>query len=143
MSADHGGRLGRCGLWAVRTGKGMSLFGWADGPGLTPQKYLMPHLQPPSSTSFQQTSSALTEQFDEAQRLLNELQAQTTTLQSSIESDRERVGSVVEEVEQALQSVRDGEEKWREEMRDVRSEVESVRDLVPKVSKNPLVWSDR
>lgn len=30
--------------------------------------------------------------------------------------------------------VKEGEEKWREEMREVRGEVESLRELVPRVS---------
>ena len=59
------------------------------------QKYLLPHLQPPSSTSFQSTSAALTEQYDEAARLLSELQDQTTRLQEGIDGDRERVNGVV------------------------------------------------
>jgi peroxin-14 len=42
---------------------------------------------------------------------------------------------VIEEVEGAVRSVKDNEEKWREEMREVRGEVESLRDLVPKVSR--------
>jgi peroxin-14 len=51
-----------------------------------------------------------------------------------LENDRERVKTVVEEVESAVKSVREGEERWRDEMREVRGEVESVRELVPKVS---------
>lgn len=94
----------------------------------------MPHLQPPSSTTFQNTSSALTEQYDEAAKLLSELQTQTNALQESLDADRERVNLVVEEVEGAVKHVRDGEEKWREEMREIRGEVESIRELVPRVS---------
>ena len=44
------------------------------------------------------------------------------------------MGSVVNEVEEAVRGVRENEERWREEMREVRGEVESVRELVPKVS---------
>jgi len=107
------------------------------------QKYLLPHLRPPSTTSFQQTSSALTEQYDEAARLLQELQDQTTKLQTSVEEDRGRVVKVVDEVEEAVRSVREGEEQWREEMREIRGEVESVRELVPRVSGRlcpSLLW---
>lgn len=38
------------------------------------------------------------------------------------------------EVEEAVMSVRDAEETWRGEMREIRGEVESVRELVPRVS---------
>ncbi|WVF67869.1 hypothetical protein IAT40_002630 [Kwoniella sp. CBS 6097] len=97
------------------------------------KKYLLPHLQPPSTTAFQDTSSSLTSAYDEASKLLSDLSEQTNKLQSSIEEDREKVNSVVSEVEDALKNVKDGEERWREELRDIRSEVESVRELVPKM----------
>jgi peroxin-14 len=45
------------------------------------------------------------------------------------------VTAVVEGVEEATRMVKDGEEKWREEMREVRGEVESLRELVPRVSR--------
>ena len=99
------------------------------------QKYLVPHLKPPTTSSFQQTSTSLEEQYDKAQSLLDELKTSTKTLQDSLESDREKINSVVEEVEGAVRSVKDNEERWRDEMREVRSEVESVRDLVPKVGQ--------
>lgn len=98
------------------------------------RKYLLPHLRPPSSTAFQQTSSDLTAQYDEAARLLSELQTQTEALQAGLEGERERVRVAVEDVEEAVRGVRDGEERWREEMREIRGEVESVRELVPRVS---------
>jgi len=52
------------------------------------QKYLVPHLQPPSTTAFQQTSSEITSQYDEAAKLLQELQEQTTRLQTTLDGDR-------------------------------------------------------
>lgn len=95
----------------------------------------MPHLQPPSTSSFQQTSSDLSSQFAEADRLLQELQQSTAKLQETLDGDRERVNEVVEGVEEATRLVKEGEERWREEMREVRSEVESLRELVPRVSR--------
>ena len=109
------------------------------------QKYLVPHLQPPSTTAFQSTSAEITEQYDEAAKLLRELQEQTGKLQTSLDEDRyaifygtwlitrERVNKVVSEVEEAVVSVREAEESWRGEMREIRGEVESVRELVPRV----------
>lgn len=111
----------------------------------------MPHLQPPSTTAFQSTSAEITAQYDEAAKLLAELQEQTGKLQSTLDEDRsvdprvrlrvarltmdrDRVNKVVTEVEEAVRSVQDAEESWREEMREIRGEVESVRELVPRVS---------
>ncbi|WWC72753.1 uncharacterized protein I206_106717 [Kwoniella pini CBS 10737] len=103
------------------------------GLSVLAKKYLLPHLQPPSTTSFQDTSSSLTSQYDEASKLLTDLTEQTTALQDSIKEDKERVNNVIEEVEDSLKNVKNSEDKWREEMRDIRTEVESVRELVPKL----------
>ncbi|ORY27994.1 peroxisomal membrane anchor protein conserved region-domain-containing protein [Naematelia encephala] len=97
------------------------------------RKYLLPHLQPPSSTSFQSTSAELSAQYDEASTLLKELQEETKRLQEGVEGERERVGKVVEEVEDAVKGVREGEERWRDELREMRTEVEGVRELVPRM----------
>jgi hypothetical protein len=45
------------------------------------------------------------------------------------------VNGVVGEVEEAVKGVKDGEERWRDELREIRGEVESVRELVPRVSR--------
>lgn len=98
------------------------------------QKYLLPHLQPPTRTSFEQTSSSLSEQFDAAQSLLEEIKLQTKELQDDVEGERLRVGEVVQEVRGMVEKVGEGEERWREEMREMRQEVEELKGLVPTVS---------
>ncbi|WWC92510.1 uncharacterized protein L201_007469 [Kwoniella dendrophila CBS 6074] len=103
------------------------------GLSVLAKKYLLPHLQPPSTTSFQDTSTALTESYDEAANLLKELTEKTNLLQNKLEEDKEKVNLIIEDVEDTLKNVKSNEEKWREEMRDIRSEVESVRELVPKL----------
>lgn len=45
------------------------------------------------------------------------------------------MNGVVGEVEEAVKGVEDGEERWRDELREIRGEVESVRELVPRVSR--------
>ncbi|WVQ63515.1 uncharacterized protein L199_001668 [Kwoniella botswanensis] len=103
------------------------------GLSVLAKKYLLPHLKPPSTTTFQSTSQSLTDSYDEASKLLTDLTEQTGKLQSSIEEDKERVNNVIEQVELAMSSVKSNEEKWTEELRDIRSEVENVRELVPKL----------
>lgn len=100
----------------------------------------MPHLKPPTTTTFQQTSQELSQQYDEAAKLLSELSEHTTALQRGLEGDRERVNKVIEEVEEAVSGVKSNEERWRDEMRELRGEVESVRELVPKVSPRPIIF---
>ncbi|KAL1413671.1 peroxisomal membrane protein pex14 [Vanrija albida] len=97
------------------------------------RKYLTPHLQPPSSTAFQETSQALTEQYDAAAAALADLKAETEALAKSTEAERSRLSAALDEVEEAARAVRDAETRWRDDMREVRGEVESVRELVPRM----------
>ncbi|TXT15549.1 hypothetical protein VHUM_00052 [Vanrija humicola] len=97
------------------------------------RKYLTPHLQPPSSTAFQETSQALTEQYDAAAAALADLKAETEALAKSTEGERARLSAALDEVEEAARAVRDAETRWRDDMREVRGEVESVRELVPRM----------
>ena len=99
------------------------------------KKYLLPHLQPPTRSSFESTSHDLSEQFDAAQLLLEELKSQTHDLQEDVQGERERVKDVVEQVREMVNKVGEGEERWREEMREMRQEVEELKSLVPRVSR--------
>lgn len=56
----------------------------------------------------------------------------------NIEEDREKVNQVVEEVEVAVKGLKAEEERWRDEMRDMRGEVESLKELVPRVCPHTL-----
>ena len=53
---------------------------------------------------------------------------------ASIEGDQVRADAVLGEVEDAVKGVRDNEDRSREEMREIRGEVDSLRELVPRVS---------
>ncbi|EJT52983.1 hypothetical protein A1Q2_03342 [Trichosporon asahii var. asahii CBS 8904] len=97
------------------------------------RKYLVPHLKPPSSTAFQSTSAELSEQYDAAAAALDELRAETAALATAAQSERERVAAALEDVESAARAVKDAEARWRDDMREVRGEVESVRELVPRM----------
>lgn len=97
------------------------------------RKYLTPHLKPPSSSAFQETSADLSAQYDAAQAALDELKAETEALTKAAAGERERVSSALDDVEAAARAVRDAESRWRDDMREVRGEVESVRELVPRM----------
>ena len=52
------------------------------------------------------------------------------------------MNKVVHDVEEAVVSVREAEESWRGEMREIRGEVESVRELVPRVSRPTFIHQE-
>ncbi|KZO95041.1 hypothetical protein CALVIDRAFT_565146 [Calocera viscosa TUFC12733] len=97
------------------------------------RRYLLPHLQPPSGPAFQQTSDALTQQFDALAEQLAKLEEAQGKEKEEREREREVVESAVKDVRGMVDSVKEGEERAREEWAEVRREVESVKELVPKM----------
>ncbi|KAG1757494.1 hypothetical protein EDB19DRAFT_1891247 [Suillus lakei] len=101
------------------------------------RKYLQPHLIPPAATAYEQDRDGLTAQFDAAEALLKEIQAETEAVKSAVYEQNERVDKVTKDVESVVVEMREGESKTRDEMREIRDEVENIREMLPKmIEKN-------
>ncbi|TBU34549.1 peroxisomal membrane anchor protein conserved region-domain-containing protein [Dichomitus squalens] len=101
------------------------------------RKYVSPHLKPPSATAYEQDKDAMTAQFDAAEALLKEIQAETTAVRAAVEEQNEKVAKVTKEVDSVVKDMRDGEARTRDEMREIREEVNNVREMLPKmIEKN-------
>lgn len=82
----------------------------------------------------------MTAQFDAAEALLKEIQAETAAVRVAVEEQNEKVLKVTEDVESAVRDMRDSEARTRDEMREIREEVNTVREMLPKV-RTQLAWS--
>ncbi|KAG9314424.1 hypothetical protein JVU11DRAFT_5221 [Chiua virens] len=101
------------------------------------KKYLLPHLKPPTATAYEQDRDALTAQFDAAETLLKEIQAETAAVRAAVDEQREQVDKASKDVQAVVVEMRQGEAKTRDEMREIRDEIENVRDMLPKmIEKN-------
>lgn len=100
---------------------------------MPPQKYLLPHLQPPTSTVYEEDRDALTAQFDAAEALLKEIQAESAAVRSAVEAQNVKIDSTTANVDAVVVEMRDGETKTRDEMREIRDEVNNIREMLPKV----------
>ncbi|KAM5533112.1 hypothetical protein V8D89_013255 [Ganoderma adspersum] len=101
------------------------------------RKYVSPHLKPPSATAYEQDKDAMTAQFDAAEALLKEIQAETAAVRTAVEEQNEQVAKVTQEVEGVVKNMRDGEARTRDEMREIREEINNVREMLPKmIDKN-------
>jgi len=98
------------------------------------QKYLYPHLQPPTSTAYEEDRDALNAQFDAAEALLKEIQSETAAVKIAVEEQKERIDQTTEKVRSVVEELREGESKTRDEMREVREEVNNIREMLPRVS---------
>jgi len=100
------------------------------------QKFLLPNLRPPVASAYEQDRDALTAQFDAAEALLKEIQADTAAVRSAVEEQKEKVDKTTEDVEAVVKEMRDGESKTRGEIREIRDEVNNVREMLPKVKSS-------
>lgn len=76
----------------------------------------------------------MTAQFDAAEALLKEIQAETTAMRTAVEEQNAKVEKATQDVEAVVSEMREGETKTRDEMREIREEVNNVREMLPKVS---------
>ncbi|KAJ3823617.1 peroxisomal membrane anchor protein conserved region-domain-containing protein [Lentinula raphanica] len=96
-------------------------------------KYLSPHLQPPETTVYEDDRDALTAQFDVAEALLKEIQAETMAVKQAVEEQKEKVDKTTKDVEAVVSDMRIAEARTRDEMREVRDEINTIRDMLPKM----------
>lgn len=84
-------------------------------------------------TAYEADRDALTAQFDAAEALLKEIQAETAAVKVAVEEQRSHVERVTQDVEAAVKEMRESEVKTRDEMREIRSEVTNIHEMLPKV----------
>lgn len=84
-------------------------------------------------TAYEADKDALTAQFDAAEDLLKEIQAETAAVKAVVEEQRSHVERVTQDVEAAVKEMRESEVKTRDEMREIRSEVTNIHEMLPKV----------
>lgn len=102
------------------------------------QKYLSPHLQPPSSSAYEEDRDALNAQFDAAEALLKEIQNETAAVRAAVEEQKDKIDQTTEDVKAVVSEMREGELKTRDEMREIREEITNVREMLPKVGLRPF-----
>jgi peroxin-14 len=97
------------------------------------QKYLLPFLQPPNSTVYEEDRDALTVQFDAAEAILKDIQSESAAVRVAVEEQKTMIDKTTANVEAVVKEMRDGENRTRDEMREIRDEVNNVREMLPKV----------
>jgi peroxin-14 len=98
----------------------------------------MPHLQPPSTTVYEDDRDALNAQFDAAEALLKEIQSETSAIRAAVDEQKERLDKAADDVQAVVKEMREGEVKTRDSMREMREEVDNIRDMIPKVMIRPF-----
>lgn len=97
------------------------------------KNYMFPHLKPPTVSAYEADKEALTAQFEAAEQILKEMQAETQAMKATLEEQREKVDTAVQEVTEAVEEMRKGETEVRDEMREIRAEVNNMQEMLPKM----------
>ncbi|TFK77030.1 hypothetical protein BDN72DRAFT_866834 [Pluteus cervinus] len=97
------------------------------------KKYLSPYLQPPTATAYEDDRNALNAQFDAAEALLKEIQAEAAAVKASVEEQNVKIEETTREVGEVVKEMREGEVKTRDELREIREEINTIRDMLPKM----------
>ncbi|KAG5716930.1 hypothetical protein E4T56_gene7492, partial [Termitomyces sp. T112] len=101
------------------------------------KKHLLPHLQPPTSTAYEEDREALNAQFDAAEALLKEIQSESAAVRKAVEEQKEVIDRTTANVETVVVEMREAQHKTRDEMREIRDEVNNIREMLPKmINKN-------
>jgi len=93
------------------------------------QKYLIPHLTPPSSSILQSSQSSLQEQHEESLQLLRELQTTIT----DFDDQKKRVDEELEKVRGMVRRMEEAERDRRGKEREIETEVRKMKDNLPKL----------
>jgi len=113
----------------------LALRSLADlAPSPSPQKFIVPHLQPPDETDLEAAQKALEAKYDEASELLKNLQVSTDSLAASLDEQKAAVEKELVEVRKGVEEMREGEKRREEWSKKVGEQVDEVVKGLPNVS---------
>ncbi|KPV71940.1 uncharacterized protein RHOBADRAFT_40002 [Rhodotorula graminis WP1] len=95
------------------------------------QKFLVPHLQPPTETDLEASQRALEAKYDEAAELLKTLQESTDAVAASLDDQKRDIEKELEEVRGAVKEMREGEKKRDEWAQSVGRQVDDMVKSLP------------
>lgn len=107
----------------------------------SPQKYIIPHLQPPSESDLEAAQKALEAKYDEASEMLKSLQVSTDSIAASLDEQKATVEKDLVIVRKAVEEMRAGEAKREEEARKIKEQVDEIVSSLPNVRSLPSPFS--
>lgn len=97
------------------------------------KRYVAPLIKPPSKSSLEADKESLNAQFDAAAKLLEELQADTSSVKTAVEEQKAKVDETIDELESVIKELKEGDEKREEDFKNLKSELDTVREMIPKL----------
>ncbi|KAK9468971.1 peroxisomal membrane anchor protein conserved region-domain-containing protein [Lipomyces arxii] len=96
------------------------------------KRYILPLVLPPTPPALEADKQAIAAEFDRAEQLLQQIQAETLALSEAEQKRVEAVDSAVEELHKVIDDAKKQLDEREREMRQLQSEIETVRTELPK-----------
>jgi hypothetical protein len=95
----------------------------------------MPLITPPAPPQLEADKADLEAHYSHLTAVLEQLQTESNDLKTAQEEQRERIDSVLKSVNSAVDELQQQSERRDVDMRGFKSDVDQIRDLIPKVTK--------
>ncbi|CAG8799440.1 11544_t:CDS:2 [Gigaspora margarita] len=97
------------------------------------KKYISPLLRLPTADDLDRDKQLLTDQFTTASETLDTAKHDIQLVKKSIEEQSFKVREALERLDEMLKNLKDHEIKKEAELRNLKDDVDTIRDLIPKV----------
>ncbi|RMD40300.1 hypothetical protein DV735_g4832, partial [Chaetothyriales sp. CBS 134920] len=120
-------------------------YGHTAGYGLwlLADRYIKPLVAPPTPPQLEQDKAAIDEQFNKAFALLDTLAADTTALKEAEEQRTKRLDAAIAEIESIASELRTATQRRQDEARRMESEINTMKDSLPRSIDNVRDASER
>lgn len=99
----------------------------------------MPLIKPPTPPELENDKALVTAKFDEAQQTLDLLKIQTAELKEAQEQQSKKIEEALESVEKAVADLQESGKRREADIRSFKSDIDNIRELIPKVTSSPLL----
>ncbi|KAK8053876.1 hypothetical protein PG996_013177 [Apiospora saccharicola] len=96
------------------------------------KRYIYPLVAPPTPEKLEQDKATVDEQFEKAFATLEQLSKDTESLKASELDRTEKLDKILIELEEFMTETKSGKRRQEDETDRLRSEVESLKDAIPK-----------
>ncbi|RMZ76648.1 hypothetical protein DV738_g4866, partial [Chaetothyriales sp. CBS 135597] len=113
------------------------------GLWLLADRYIKPLVAPPTPPQLEQDKAAIDEQFNKAFALLDTLAADTTALKEAEEQRTKRLDAAIADIESIASELRTATQRRQDEARRMESEINTMKDSLPRSIDNVRDASER
>ena len=97
------------------------------------KRYVMPLIAPPAPPQIEQDKAEIGEQYDRLNAVLEQLQIESNELKTTQEEQKTQIEGALKSVDEAVLELKGQTERRESDIRSFKSDIEAIREMVPKV----------